>query len=114
MTVDRPAVVSGGGTGIGRAIAARPAGEGHRVVLGRRPAVPEQAREEIERAAGPGRVVPMAADPTDPAAVEAAARIAGLGPVDVPVNNAGAIVTPPAGYLTGQAIGLNGGALLGR
>ncbi|MFE7637884.1 SDR family NAD(P)-dependent oxidoreductase [Kitasatospora sp. NPDC001119] len=97
-TVERLAVVSGGGTGIGRAIAARLVGDGHRVVVvGRRAAVLEQAREEIERTAGPGRVVPVAADLTDPAAVEAAAaRIAGLGPVDVLVNNAGAIVTPPA------------------
>ncbi|MFJ2863165.1 SDR family NAD(P)-dependent oxidoreductase [Kitasatospora sp. NPDC087314] len=99
MTQDRLAVVSGGGTGIGRAIAARLAADGHRVViLGRRPEVLEQAREAIERTAGPGRIVPLAADLTDPEAVEAAAgRIAALGPVDVLVNNAGAIVTPPDG-----------------
>ncbi|SOB79813.1 SDR family NAD(P)-dependent oxidoreductase [Streptomyces sp. 1331.2] len=97
MAGDGLAVVSGGGTGIGRAIAARLAGEGRRVVtVGRRAAVLEQAREEIEREAGPGRIVPVAADLTDPAAVAAAAdRIAGLGPVDALVNNAGAIVTPP-------------------
>ncbi|MER7754169.1 SDR family oxidoreductase [Kitasatospora sp. NPDC097643] len=98
MTPNRLAVVSGGGTGIGRAIAARLAAEGHRVViLGRRTAVLEEAREEIEWAVGEGRIVPLGVDLTDPEAVTAAAaRIAELGPVDVLVNNAGAIVTPPA------------------
>ncbi|MER7850657.1 SDR family oxidoreductase [Kitasatospora sp. NPDC096077] len=93
----RLAVVSGGGTGIGRAIAARLAADGCRVViLGRRAAVLEEARAGIERTAGPGSVVPLPGDLTDPAAVEAvAARIAGLGPVDVLVNNAGAVITPP-------------------
>ncbi|MEU6971227.1 SDR family oxidoreductase [Kitasatospora aureofaciens] len=97
MTRERLAVVSGGGTGIGRAIAARLAGDGYRVaVLGRRAAVLEEARARIERDAGPGAVVPVAGDLTDPAAVErVAARVGELGPVDVLVNNAGAIITPP-------------------
>ncbi|MFD8707882.1 SDR family NAD(P)-dependent oxidoreductase [Kitasatospora sp. NPDC059648] len=97
MTRERLAVVSGGGTGIGRAIAARLAGDGYRVaVLGRRAAVLEEARTQIERDAGPGTVVPVAGDLADPAAVEqVAARVGELGPVDVLVNNAGAIITPP-------------------
>ncbi|GGU85615.1 SDR family NAD(P)-dependent oxidoreductase [Kitasatospora aureofaciens] len=97
MTRERLAVVSGGGTGIGRAIAARLAGDGYRVaVLGRRAAVLEEARARIERDAGPGAVVPVAGDLTDPAVVEqVAARVGELGPVDVLVNNAGAIITPP-------------------
>ncbi|MFJ4190900.1 SDR family NAD(P)-dependent oxidoreductase [Kitasatospora sp. NPDC089509] len=97
MSGARLAVVSGGGTGIGRAIAARLAADGCRVViLGRRAGVLEEARAGIERTAGPGSVVPLPGDLTDPAAVETvAARIAGLGPVDVLVNNAGAVITPP-------------------
>ncbi|MFF9644282.1 SDR family NAD(P)-dependent oxidoreductase [Kitasatospora aureofaciens] len=97
MTRERLAVVSGGGTGIGRAIAARLAGDGYRVaVVGRRAAVLEEARARIERDAGPGAVVPVAGDLTDPVAVEqVAARVGELGPVDVLVNNAGAIITPP-------------------
>ncbi|MFI6157252.1 SDR family NAD(P)-dependent oxidoreductase [Kitasatospora sp. NPDC051170] len=98
MTRRRLAVVSGGGSGIGRAIAAELAASGHRVVvLGRRAAVLERAAREIARDTGPGAVVPLPADLTDPAAVEAAAgRIAELGPVDVLVNNAGSVITPPA------------------
>ncbi|MEU8510805.1 SDR family oxidoreductase [Kitasatospora sp. NPDC048722] len=95
---ERLAVVSGGGTGIGRAIAARLAADGNRVaILGRRAAVLDEARDAIERTVGPGRILPVPVDLTDPEAVEAAAaRIALLGPVDALVNNAGAIVTPPA------------------
>ncbi|MFJ9694318.1 SDR family NAD(P)-dependent oxidoreductase [Kitasatospora sp. NPDC101183] len=92
VTGRRLAVVSGGGSGIGRAIAARLVADGHRVVvLGRRAAVLERAAQEIG-----GPVTPLPGDLTDPAAVEhLAARIAELGPVDVLVNNAGATVTPP-------------------
>ncbi|MEV6977409.1 SDR family oxidoreductase [Kitasatospora sp. NPDC093806] len=89
----RTAVVSGGGTGIGRAIAAELVGQGYRVViLGRRAEV--LARTAAELGAG---VVPIAVDLTVAARVTEAARaIAALGPVDVLVNNAGAVITPPA------------------
>ncbi|GAA2807516.1 SDR family oxidoreductase [Kitasatospora paracochleata] len=95
---ERLAVVSGGGTGIGKAIAAELAAAGHRVALiGRRAEVLEHAAHEIDDLAGPGSAVPVAADLTDPAQVTAAAeRITALGPVDVLVNNAGAVITPPA------------------
>lgn len=95
---ERLAVVSGGGTGIGKAIARRLAGDGHRVViLGRRTEVLERAREEIDEAVGAARVVPVGVDLTDARQVETAVgRIAPLGPVDVLVNNAGAVITAPA------------------
>ncbi|KUL42078.1 SDR family NAD(P)-dependent oxidoreductase [Actinoplanes awajinensis] len=94
----RLAVVSGGGTGIGRQIAHMFAGQGDRVVIiGRRGDVLERARAEIHAATGADLVIPVAADLTDPAQVrDAAARITRLGDVDVLVNNAGAILTPPA------------------
>ncbi|ROO84764.1 3-oxoacyl-[acyl-carrier protein] reductase [Actinocorallia herbida] len=84
----RVAVVSGGGTGIGRAIAGRLLADGCRVVVvGRRTEVLRRAAAEL----GDG-VVPVAADLTSP---EEVARLAGevgaLGQVDVLVNNAGAI-----------------------
>ncbi|MEU9131369.1 SDR family oxidoreductase [Kitasatospora sp. NPDC048540] len=95
---ERLAVVSGGGSGIGRAIAGRLAEDGCRVVLlGRRAEPLERAAGEIGRLTGPGTALAVPADLTDPGQVEAAAaRIRALGPVDVLVNNAGAIITPPA------------------
>ena len=88
----RVAVVSGGGTGIGKAIAARLAADGDQVViLGRRAAVLEAAAAELS-AAGPGKVSWQAADLTRPDDAErAAAGIA--GPVDVLVNNAGGVAS---------------------
>ncbi|MGX6606443.1 SDR family NAD(P)-dependent oxidoreductase [Micromonosporaceae bacterium Da 78-11] len=99
VSPSRLVVVSGGGTGIGREIARSFAGRGDRVVIiGRRAEVLVRACGDINRGAGADLVVPIAADLTDPAQVEGvAARIADLGPVDVLVNNAGAVVTPPAG-----------------
>ncbi|GAA2251897.1 SDR family oxidoreductase [Kitasatospora cystarginea] len=96
--LERLAVVSGGGTGIGKAIARELAADGCRVVIvGRRAEVLERAREEIDRAVGAARVVPLKADLTDSHQVSAAAEsIAELGPVDVLVNNAGAVITEPA------------------
>ncbi|GIE91294.1 3-oxoacyl-[acyl-carrier protein] reductase [Actinoplanes regularis] len=95
----RLAVVSGGATGIGREIAHSFAAHGDRVVIiGRRVELLRQAAEEIDRAIGAKVVFPVSADLTDPAQVQHAAdRIAELGTVDVLVNNAGAIITPPAG-----------------
>ncbi|MDH6113839.1 3-oxoacyl-[acyl-carrier protein] reductase [Kitasatospora sp. MAP12-15] len=56
----------------------------------------EQARAEIDRAVGAARIVPVQADLTDPHQVTAAAAaIAELGPVDVLVNNAGAVISAP-------------------
>jgi 3-oxoacyl-[acyl-carrier protein] reductase len=78
----RYAVVSGGGTGIGLAVARRLAADGLAVtVLGRRPDVLAAAAAEVGAAA-------VACDAGDPAAVDAA--LADLpGQVDVLVNNAG-------------------------
>ncbi|MDX3458199.1 SDR family NAD(P)-dependent oxidoreductase [Streptomyces sp. ME02-8801-2C] len=89
----RLVVVSGGGTGIGKAIAATFAASGDRVVIiGRRREVLEKARSDI----GEDRIHVMAADLRDPGQVERAGdRIAALGEVGVLVNNAGANATPP-------------------
>ncbi|WP_344439941.1 SDR family NAD(P)-dependent oxidoreductase [Kitasatospora nipponensis] len=90
-------MVSGGGTGIGKAIARELAAGGDRVViLGRRAEVLEQARAEIDQAVGAGRVVPVRADLSDADQVSGAvAEITALGPVDVLVNNAGAVISAP-------------------
>jgi len=80
---DATAVVTGGGTAIGRAIALELARRGARVVvLGRR-------RELLDEtvALADGRCTAAACDVTDPADV--ARAFAATGPVDVLVNNAG-------------------------
>jgi meso-butanediol dehydrogenase / (S,S)-butanediol dehydrogenase / diacetyl reductase len=89
---DTVAVVTGGGTGVGRAIAVLFAREGARVVVsGRR----RQPLEETVSAIGEhgGRARAVVADVTSPADVRelAAASTTAFGRVDVLVNNAGAV-----------------------
>lgn len=87
---NKNAVVTGGGTGIGRAIAQDLAAAGAVVaVVGRRRELLEETAALIEGAGGTCRVQAM--DVRDPAAVVAGIdQIAeGLGAVDVLVNNAG-------------------------
>jgi 3-oxoacyl-[acyl-carrier protein] reductase len=98
ITSGRLAVVSGGATGIGREVARAFARHGDRVVIiGRRVELLREAGEDINQEVGSKLVVPVSADLTDSAQVRRAAdRIAQLGEVDVLVNNAGAIITPPA------------------
>jgi 3-oxoacyl-[acyl-carrier protein] reductase len=88
----RVVVVSGGGTGIGRAIAHAFAADGDDVfVLGRRRAVLDEAAGTINRAVGAARVHALCADLRQPEWVGEAARqiVNGAGTVDVLVNNAG-------------------------
>ncbi|MBL7257145.1 SDR family NAD(P)-dependent oxidoreductase [Paractinoplanes lichenicola] len=87
--MSRLAVVSGGGTGIGRSTAGMLAGEGYDViVVGRRPEVLEEAIAWI----GP-QASAVTADVSDPAQVAAVVAAVGDRPVDVLVNNAGAFVS---------------------
>ncbi|MFF4414324.1 SDR family NAD(P)-dependent oxidoreductase [Streptosporangium sp. NPDC001559] len=81
----RVIVVTGGGTGIGKAIAARFAADGDEVlIIGRRAGVLEKTAEEIGGTA-------LAADLSDPAEVARvrAALAERFGVIDVLVNNAG-------------------------
>jgi 3-oxoacyl-[acyl-carrier protein] reductase len=90
--MSRLAVVSGGGTGIGRATAGMLAGEGYDVIIvGRRPEVLKEAVAWI----GP-QASAVTADVSDPAQIAAVAAAIGDRPLDVLVNNAGAFV-PGAG-----------------
>ncbi|KXK63962.1 short-chain dehydrogenase [Micromonospora rosaria] len=88
----RLSIVSGGGTGIGRAVAERLAQEGSTVaILGRRAAVLERAASEINETVGDDRVVPYPVDLTvadEVAAVASRLRERGDA-VDVLVANAG-------------------------
>jgi rhamnulose-1-phosphate aldolase/alcohol dehydrogenase len=91
----RVAFVTGGGSGIGRAIAYRLAAEGACVVVADRDGA---AAATVAGGLGGGDVaVPVTADVTDPAAVAAALRDAVLafGGVDLVVNNAGLSISKP-------------------
>jgi NAD(P)-dependent dehydrogenase (short-subunit alcohol dehydrogenase family) len=95
----RVAYVSGGGTGIGKAIASALVADGMNVVLfGRREAVLEAAAKELSAAFPDRQVGYQPADLTDPGQVRSAVAgaVGQVGEaVDVIVNNAGG--TPPAG-----------------
>ena len=86
--MSRLAVISGGGTGIGRATAGMLAGEGYDVlIVGRRPDVLADAVKWI----GP-QATPVTADVSDPAQIPTVVEAVGGRAIDVLVNNAGAFV----------------------
>lgn len=97
----RRVVVSGGGTGIGRAIAARFAASGDAVtILGRRASVLARTADDLSHL--DGEVVPRDADLTDATAVAAVAeQIASHGPVQVLVHAAGGLASVDSSGLTG-------------
>jgi citronellol/citronellal dehydrogenase len=91
------ALVSGGGTGIGRATALELAGSGARVVIcGRRGELLERVRREIE--SGGGECLDVAGDLREPDQVErvVGAALERFGRIDVLVNNAGGQFSAPA------------------
>ncbi|MGV9263736.1 SDR family oxidoreductase [Kitasatospora sp. NPDC003701] len=94
------AVVTGAGSGVGRAVAVELAAAGWRPVLAGRREEPLRETAALCAAAGPGggaaAVVPT--DVTDPAAVDAlfAAAVERFGRVDLLFNNAGTFGAPAA------------------
>ena len=97
------ALVSGGGTGIGRATARELARTGARVVIcGRRPEPLEAVRAEVEAAGGECLAVPT--DVREPEQVERLvdAALERFGSVDVLVNNAGGQFVAPAEQISGK------------
>jgi citronellol/citronellal dehydrogenase len=97
----RVALVTGGGTGIGRATAIELAASGARVaVCGRRDEPLARVREEIEAAGGD--CLAVAADLREPEGVERVveAALERFGALDVLVNNAGGQFTAPAEEIT--------------
>jgi len=115
------ALITGGGTGIGRATAVRLAQEGHAVVLaGRRPAPLTEAAREVEAAGGSATCI--SGDVSSPAGADQAAdaAISAYGRLDVLVCNHGVGDSLPAGEDTLQAwdqtlqINLTGAFLIAR
>src|SRR5438552_3769613 len=95
----RLAVVSGGGTGIGRATAGMLAGEGYDVIIiGRRSDVLDDAVKWI----GP-QASAVTADLVDPAQISGVVDAVAGRPVDVLVNNAGAFISGDDSTLTALA-----------
>lgn len=92
------AIVTGGGRGIGKAVARELAAEGATaVIVGRRQHVLDETAKELEAETG-GRVVPIAADTTSTESVRAMVGAAAeLGRIDILVNGAAA----PSGLVRG-------------
>ncbi|MGW4126217.1 SDR family NAD(P)-dependent oxidoreductase [Nocardia sp. NPDC004711] len=101
----RRAIVTGGGTGIGKAVARRLASDGVSVtIIGRRPTVLEATAKEINTGIGADRVTTATADLTAPDQVQSlAGQIAADGFVDILVNNAGGNPAHTPGDLDGLA-----------
>ena len=93
-THNKVAIVTGAGTGIGKAAALALLGDGYRVTLaGRRLAPLEQV---IAESGAPGQALAVSTDVTNPASVQALfdATVKAFGRVDVLFNNAG-VSAPP-------------------
>ncbi|RQO81576.1 SDR family oxidoreductase [Acidovorax sp. FJL06] len=102
MNADKVAVITGAGSGIGKAVALALAGDGYRVVLaGRRAALLDEVKAHIQSRPGAGeRVLCVPTDVCDPTAVARlfAQAVARFGRVDVLFNNAGR-GNPPGSFL---------------
>jgi len=101
------AIVTGGGTGIGRACARRLASDGYQVVIvGRRLDVLSDTAAELNNEIGDSRVFAEPCDLEDPAAVAGLAERLKPGPaIDVLVNNAGGVSLGSADTLEDLAKG---------
>ncbi|MDH0775697.1 SDR family oxidoreductase [Delftia tsuruhatensis] len=98
----KTAVVTGGGTGVGKAVALALAGAGYQVVVaGRRQAPLDETCADAQAKYGAGeRMLGIATDVSDPAAVEQlfARTVQRFGRVDLLFNNAGR-GNPPGSFL---------------
>ncbi|HEX8558484.1 MAG TPA: SDR family oxidoreductase [Pyrinomonadaceae bacterium] len=102
---EQVALVTGGGTGIGRAFAGALSAAGARVcIASRSEAALRRAADELNAAAGAERVFPYAFDVRERAQCEALVRFAAdrFGSLDVLVNNSGLAVPETVEELTDE------------
>ena len=102
---EQVALVTGGGTGIGRAFAAALSGAGARVVIASRSeAALRRTADELNGAAGAERVFAYAFDVRARAECEALVRhvVGRFGSLDVLVNNSGLAVPETVGEITDE------------
>ena len=102
---EQVAVITGGGTGIGRAFSEALAAVGARVVIAsRREATLRQAADELNAKLGAERVFPYAFDVRSREETEALVRYAAerFGSIDVVVNNAGLAVPETVAEITDE------------
>src|SRR5215216_5589691 len=95
---DRVAIITGGGTGLGRAMALAFARAGAHVVVGARRAGPIEETAELVRGLG-RRALAMSTDVTDSAQCDRVVErtVAEFGRLDILVNNAGIDRATPRG-----------------
>ncbi len=106
LLLKKSALITGGGTGLGRAMAERFLQLGATVVIcGRRAEVLEQAAKEMMAEHG-GRVIAIPCDVRDPAAVDALVEKAWAecGGLDILVNNAAGNIAAPTEKLSHRAV----------
>lgn len=106
---DRVAIITGGGRGIGQAVALGFSQAGAKVVVASRTASELDETASKVRAQG-GQALAVPTDVTDEASIDNLVKkvLGHFGQIDILVNNAGGVIGEPGGALTGYAMATSG------